>query len=238
MRILRSILTALLFVVFGIGGGAISYLLLPFTATRRTGLRIVRTSWRGLFFLFTATRLIRVDDSDLFRVRGCVLAANHPSLIDVVLLTALLPDTYTVARHGLKDNVFISPIVRKVFLPDDETLLPLASSLLASGANILVFPEGSRTPADGVLRPFHRGTAQLALRTGAPLRPIRIDVSRRILGKHQSILDMGDRPVVYSFHMGEPLERKPVSDSGVFRKAAVELTAALRESLSVCSMPS
>lgn len=232
MRLLRSILTALLFAVFGIGGSFISYVLLPFTATRHAGLRIVRKSWRGMVWLFTATRLIRVDAGGLADVRGCILAANHPSLIDVVLLTALLPDTYTVARHGLKDNLFISPIVRKVFLPDDETLLPLATSLLASGSNILVFPEGSRTPADGVLRPFHRGTAQLALRTGAPLRPIRIDVSRRILGKHQSILDMGTRPVVYTFHMGDPLEREPLPDSGVFRKAAVELTAALRESLS------
>lgn len=232
MRFLRSILTALMFAVFGIGGGVISYLLIPFAATRHAGLRIVRTAWRGIVFLFSATGLVRIGEARLPHVQGCVLAANHPSLIDVVLLTALLPNTYTVARHGLKTNPFISPIVRKVFLPDDETLLPLASSLLASGANILIFPEGSRTPADGILRPFHRGTAQLALRTGAPLRPIRIHVSRRILGKHQSILDMGDRPVVYSFAMGCPLDRGTFPDDGVFRKAAVELTASLREALS------
>ena len=237
MRILRSILTAILFAVFGIGGMIISYLLLPFTASRRAGLRIVRGAWRCIVRLFTVTRLIRIDADGLPRVRGCVLAANHPSLIDVVLLTALLPDTFTVARHGLKDVFLISPIVRKIFLPDDETLLPQATSLLASGANILIFPEGSRTPADGVLRPFHRGTAQLALRTGAPLRPIRIDVSRRILGKHQSILDMGTRPVVYTFHMGAPLEREPLPDTGVFRKAAVELTASLRERLSAAVIP-
>ena len=237
MRILRSVLTVILFAVFGIGGGVISYLLLPFASTRHAGLRIVRKSWRGMVWLFTATRLIRVDASDLGNVSGCILAANHPSLIDVVLLTALLPDTFTVARHGLKDNFLISPIVRKIFLPDDETLLPQATSLLASGSNILIFPEGSRTPADGELRPFHRGTAQLAIRTGAPLRPIRIDVSRRILGKHQSILDMGTRPIVYTFHLGDPLERDSIPDSGVFRKAAVDLTAALRERLSAASTP-
>jgi len=226
--IVRGILSVLLFGVFGVGALLITPLMLLLRRPERCQ-PIVRCTWRLTLFLFCATRLIRVDRTDLGTMTGSVIAANHPSLIDVVILTALVPRTLYVAKHGLLSNLFLSAIVRATALPDDAGLPTSAARYLADGWNVLIFPEGTRSPTAGGLQPLHRGAAQLALRTGAPLVGVRIDVTRRLLGKHQKPWDMGDRRVTYSLHARTiPCERR---EEESLHAAAVRLTAAIRDSL-------
>ena len=233
VRIYRSAMTVVLFMMFGIGGLILSFLVLPFVRSRRAALGKVRAALRFAVRLFTGTGLIGVDSGNLENVRGCIVAPNHPSLIDVVILTALLPDTFSVAKHSLRRNPFIGRVARKAFLPDDASLLDVAQKLLASGANLLIFPEGTRTPPEGLPATLRRGTAQLSIRTGAPILPVRIDTTRRILGKHQSILDMGDRRVLYAFTARPPLTPAPDANTdGLRHREAKRLTAALLREIS------
>ncbi len=60
------------------------------------------------------------------------------------------------------------------------TALKRALEVLQDGALLIIFPEGGISP-DGRLRPFHRGAALLAARSGAPLVPIAITGTRDAL---------------------------------------------------------
>lgn len=231
MRILRGLVSVLFFAVFAFGATLISYTILPFVRRRETALRIVRGIWRMLVGAFEGSGLIRVDDSGLESdIRGSILVANHPSLIDVVLLTVLIPGTFSVAKRSLRRHPLLGPIVRRVFLPDDETLLDVARPLLTEGYNILIFPEGTRSPGTREMHPWHRGAAQLALRAGAPIRPLAMRFGYRILGKGQPITDMGPRQVaivVASLPPLMPPERMPE----IFRPEALRRTRQAEETV-------
>jgi len=234
VRAVRGAASLVLFALFGIGALALA----PVTFVLRDRAKcqsLVRGAWRLLLWAFRTFHLARVrvesaDGVDLPAVRGSVIAANHPSLIDVVVFVVAVPKTLYVAKHALLRNLFLRAVVRATALPDDARLPESAAPLLADGWNVLVFPEGTRSPEAGGLRPFHRGAAQLALRAGVPLVPVRIDPSVRILGKRQPPWRVGDRCVEYVLTALRPLAAVRAPGESV-HAAAVRLTDALRESL-------
>ena len=225
----RACATAVLFALFALGGAVITVFVMPFVPNRRAGQRVVRLVWIVLVKIFTALRLISVDASRLRPVKGRIIVANHPSLIDVVLLTAAMPGVFSVAKSSLRRNPFIGFIVSRVMLTDDEKILDEARSVLSGGGNVLIFPEGTRTPLTGESPRLHRGAAQLSVRLGVPVAPVRIEVSRRILAKHQSILDMGEKTVAYCLVSGEDI--LPPENGAANRTKAIELTRSIANAL-------
>lgn len=221
----RGAVSMALFALYGLGGLLISPIMTVLRSPRLCQ-PVVRAVWRPLVWLFQITRLIRVDRGNLGEMRGCVIAANHPSLIDVVLVSVLVPRTLFVAKHALLKNPFMSAIVRNTSLPDDEGLPEAAAPYLADGWNVLVFPEGTRSPSPWEMREFHRGAAQLALRCGAKVACIGIKMTDAILGKHQRPWQMGKDTVVYSFRADAPILVERDAKRGL-RPQAAELTQSL-----------
>ena len=221
----RGMVSLVLFTLYGLGSLAISPIMLVLRSPRYCQ-PVVRAVWRPLVWLFEMTRLIKVDGGNLGRYSGCVIVANHPSLIDVVLVSVLVPKTLYVAKHALLKNPFLATIVRNTSLPDDERLPEAAAPYLADGWNVLVFPEGTRSPRPGEIRPFHRGAAQLALRTGAKVVCVGISLTHAILGKRQKPWQVGDERVVYSFRADAPTVAKADESRGL-RPQAAELTESL-----------
>lgn len=216
-----------LFGVFAVGSVLISPLMFLFGSIRLCH-PVVRTMWRPLLWVFTALRLIRIDYDGGRDIHGSVIVANHPSLIDVVIMICLFPKTLYVAKHALLRDFFMSGIVRHTSLPDDERLPAEAEKYLRKGWNVLIFPEGTRTALDSVeMRPFRRGAAQVALRNGVPVVPVGIGVSERILAKGQPPWDIGDRTVDYVLRRGEAIQVG--KKDGVVRSEAVALTDRIRE---------
>lgn len=226
--IYRGTTSVLLFGVFGLGALLIAPAML---ILRKPELcqPIVRTAWRFILSIFVGTRLIRIDRGNLGEIRGSVIAASHPSLIDVLILTSIIPRTMYVAKAGLRWNPFLTAIVRATALPDDPTLPERAAPFLKKGWNVVVFPEGTRSPAEGGLQPLRRGAAQLALRTGVPVACIRLTTSRRILGKHQPPWDMGSEVVTYSLR--EATIPAVQTKGETVHAAAVRLTDEIRSVL-------
>lgn len=221
----RGLTSTALFGVFGIGALLVSPVMLVLRRPER-GQPVVRTLWRPMVALFQLTGLIRVNRGNLGTYRGAVLVANHPTLIDVMLIVSLVPRTLYVAKHALKTNPILAAIVRATALPDDATLPEKAADYLKDGWNVLVFPEGTRSPREGGLNPFHRGAAQLALRTGAPIVCLRERLSRRLLAKGQRPWDMGTRRVQIAFEELDVLT--PPKAEGSFHVAAQALTENVR----------
>jgi len=234
-RLLRSAVAAFFFAAFGIGSGVVGIFVLPLCALagpRETAGRRMRSVVRLTYVAFVRiarlVRLFRVEspDSGLLRaVRGRVVAANHLSLIDIVILMSMLADATCVAKGDAARNPFFRWIVRPLYLvrgDDTAKLLSDASAMLKAGVNVIVFPEGTRTPADAPAHPLKRGFARIALAAGAPVAPVRIACDPPVLAKGQPWHDVGDREIVFRL---EALPEIPVSGPST-HAAAVALTSA------------
>lgn len=243
MRFARSCLAAAFFVLYGLGSLAIGGLLFPPLAlfgARRAMRALVRGSWVLFVRGMSVLRLLRVEISPEDRRRlaaahGVVVAANHLALIDICVLMTLLPDATAVAKAEARSNFFYSLIVRGVFLvnSDPQGVLEEAKRLLAAGTSLVVFPEGTRTPADAPHRKLRRGAAQIALHAGAPIQPVFLEVDPPVLAKGQPWHDVADRTIVWRIRVREPIDVSPAAAGGT-HAAAVALTRAIYDRLWPC----
>lgn len=127
-----------------------------------------------------------------------VFAANHHSHVDTALLLLTIPRRFrerAVVAAGAdyffdkRSKAILSaltinavPIERlKVSRRSSDQLL----ALLADDWNLLIFPEGGRSP-DGWGQDFKPGAAFLASRSGCPIVPVHIDGTDQVLPKGAS----------------------------------------------------
>lgn len=137
----------------------------------------------------------------------CILVANHPTLIDAVLIGSLVRDFNCVVKHTLRDHFFLGGPIRAAGYVTNEApaeVIRLCSAGFQQGQPLVIFPEGSRSMA-GSPRPFSRGAAQLALRTGAPVIPVVITCDPPTLMKHQRWYEVPDRPFQLTVRFYPPL---------------------------------
>ena len=115
-----------------------------------------------------------------------LVVSNHPSLIDAVLLLAVLDDAHCVVKGELEHNPFVARAIDGLAYPantDAARMVDDCTALLAGGARLLMFPEATRTPPDRRIGPLHRGAAYVAVRAGCPVYPVTIRVSEPTLAK-------------------------------------------------------
>lgn len=216
IRFARSLLGGFFFLAYGVGSLLIGLVLFPPLAllgARRTMRALVRLSYRLFVWAGRVTGLFRVaissaDRARLAATRGTVVVANHLTLIDIVILLAHLPDSTGIAKAAAGRNLFYSAIVKSAFLVNDDPVrvLDAAAGFLAHGVNLVVFPEGTRTPLAAPTHPLHRGAAQIALRVGAPLLPIRMVCDPPVLAKGQPWHDLGDHTIVWTLQVGAVID--------------------------------
>ncbi len=124
-----------------------------------------------------------------------IFSANHASHLDTPLLLTALPARfrYKTAVAGAADYFFdrrtkatISALALCA-VPIDRTSVSRRSlhdleDLVADGWNLIIFPEGGRTP-DGWAQEFKAGGALVATHCGVPMAPVHIEGSRRVWRK-------------------------------------------------------
>ncbi|WP_432759338.1 lysophospholipid acyltransferase family protein [Citrobacter amalonaticus] len=195
-RLWRIAMTGFCFALFGLGGLLLSVVwfnvLLVFVWDNARRRRIARRSIAASFRLFlTVTRVLGVLDYQMNGVdilrqeRGCLVVANHPTLIDYVLLASVMPETDCLVKSALLKNPFLSGVVRAAdYLVNSQAdaLLPASQQRLAQGDTILIFPEGTRT-RPGETMTLQRGAANIAVRCGSDIRVVTIHCSQRMLDK-------------------------------------------------------
>lgn len=127
-RLWRIAMTGFCFALFGLGGLLLSVVwfnvLLVFVWDNPRRRRIARRSIAASFRLFlTVTRVLGVLDYQMKGVdilrqeRGCLVVANHPTLIDYVLLASVMPETDCLVKSALLKNPFLSGVVRAADYP-------------------------------------------------------------------------------------------------------------------------
>lgn len=193
----RLAFTAFAFALFGLGGIVFGFFLTPWlkmaggTPEEKKSLaRRVVKRWFGLFVsVITSLGLVRIEvkNPEAFQKKGAILAANHPSLIDIVCLLSIVPEATTIVKASLLKNWFTrAPILGAGYIPNDAgpEALGLLEAELSRGVSFVIFPEGTRTPIRLSEMPkMHRGTAQLALHANRPITPVRISAHPRWLTK-------------------------------------------------------
>jgi 1-acyl-sn-glycerol-3-phosphate acyltransferase len=164
--------------------------------------------------------------------RGPVLiVANHPSLIDSPLLVSRMPQLDCIIGREWRQIGFMGRAIEAVgYLnaSDGGALIAKAVERLRAGRSVVVYPEGSRTPPEG-LRRFQRGAAHIALEAGCDLLPVVLSVSPRVLMKGERWTDFPDENPVWRVEVGEPIH-PPTAVAGEGRPvAARRLTRVLEE---------
>ena len=117
---------------------------------------------------------------------GCILVANHESLIDPWFLCVATPRR---VRFMAKAELWNYPVVRQAMdaygtFPvergsGDTGAMRIAGELLDQGELLGMFPRGTSKPAGN--RIWHRGAARLALAHGVPIVPVRLENTRQLL---------------------------------------------------------
>lgn len=204
VRVARGALSGLFFVIWGLFAFPFA-LLLPLPVWPKPLVRaLLRACFRLFVFLARITWLFRVectadDQASLRALRGRVIVMNHVSLIDAVILFSLLGDSVCIAKAAARRNFFLSAVVRSVLIPNDlgvERTFAIVREHLASGVNVVVFPEGTRIPADAPEHPMSRGAARFALASRIALAAAHISYDPPVLGKSQPWWDVGEREIV------------------------------------------
>jgi 1-acyl-sn-glycerol-3-phosphate acyltransferase len=83
------------------------------------------------------------------------------------------------------------PVSRANSREDAQRSVEAAADALNSGLNITIFPEGTRSP-DGKLLPFKKGAFFLAEETGAPIIPVVITGTERMMPKNTLRITPGE----------------------------------------------
>jgi 1-acyl-sn-glycerol-3-phosphate acyltransferase len=147
----------------------------------------------------------------------CVVMANHQSYLDVLALYHALPRCFGfVAKRQLFAVPFFGGVMRALgCISIDRTkhveafaVMRDAARIVAAGTTIAVFPEGTRSPGDRILR-LKKGPFYLAQLAGVPTVPIGIRGTAALMPRQNT----GIRPGVIEVHVGAPLPAPPQNDA-------------------------
>ncbi|MGE5472134.1 MAG: lysophospholipid acyltransferase family protein [Bacteroidota bacterium] len=164
------------------------HLLLPQRIGQPLGRAVIAAGFRFYLGLLATVCACRFDLAELDRLRGegpLILAANHPSLLDAVLIVSRLPNAVCVMKAALMDNILFGAAARLARYIRNHAPLEMilgAREELRAGAQLVIFPEGTRTtrfPID----PCTPTTGLIARRTGVPVQTLLIEFSTPYLGK-------------------------------------------------------
>jgi 1-acyl-sn-glycerol-3-phosphate acyltransferase len=208
------------FAVFGAGGllftvaSAVLYPLLPRAFGARLGQAAMMYLFRFFVGLMRATGLIKFDLDALDALKrepSIIVAPNHPSLIDAVLVISRLPTVVCIMKAEIWDNIFLGGGSRLAgYIRNDSpvNMVRLSASELRAGRQLLVFPEGTRTRRKPINR-FKGGFALIAKKAQAPVQTVIIETNSPFLGKGWPLFKKPQFPIVYRARLGKRFAAEP-----------------------------
>lgn len=236
-RLWRQLASGFSFVLFGASGLLVGLLvvpplwLLPSDWRRRAARGVIRTFMRGFWTTMRGLGLFdcEVEGADHLRESNILVIANHPTLIDAVLLIGAIPQVAVIAKGALADHPVTGPALRaaQYILNDDGPSMVEASKLeFARGGRVLVFPESTRTkPGQPVT--LQRGAANIAARANCRLVVVTIRVTEPLLHKGTAWYQMPVRRPAFRVLVSPPQDLGAVRGASANpARIARELTAA------------
>jgi 1-acyl-sn-glycerol-3-phosphate acyltransferase len=194
-RCVRVAGTGFSFFIFGLGGLFLRITIFPLLnlAIHNHLLKvslargIIRLAFLGFVEMMRLLGVLRYETSGLERLqrKGLLILANHPTLIDTVFLMAFVKQADCIVKQSLWNNpVTRGPVRAAAYISNQNGpgLIGDCLTSLANRNNLIVFPEGTRTPANGKME-FKRGAANVAVRSRCNITPVLIRCRPATLGK-------------------------------------------------------
>jgi 1-acyl-sn-glycerol-3-phosphate acyltransferase len=185
----------------------VAYPLLP----RRLGMALGRlgisTGFRMFSWSLTMTGAYRLDLSAIDSLRDgppVILAPNHPSLIDALLILTRHPDIACVMKADLMDNLFLGAGSRLArYIPSDQPrqMIKAAVADLREGGTLLLFPEGTRTQQDPI-NPLKASIGIIAKHANVPVQVAIIETDSPYLRKGWPLFRRPNLPITYRVRLG------------------------------------
>lgn len=221
----RVAATGFSFASFGLGGMAIATVIAPvLNATtsdsekrQQRAQNVIKYSFKGFTEMMVKLGIMTYSVEGLEKLQNSrqeLVIANHPSLIDVVVLIGMMQQANCVVKQSLWSNPFTKGPVQSAgyilnagsqqFVEDCVARLKENNS-----ASLLIFPEGTRTEKGMTLNEFQRGAANIAIRANVPIRPVIITCTPSTLTKNEKWYHVPSQP----FHIEvKVLDAVQVSD--------------------------
>jgi len=173
--------------------------------------RIYRTTWASARRL----GLMEIDSSALDALRdepgGLIVAANHPSMLDALVVVARLPRGVCVMKAELLRNVFLGAGARLAqYIRNDvgRGMVRDAVASLREGNQLVLFPEGTRT-VKAPVNPFKPGITLIAHLAQVPIQTVVIETFSPYLTKGWPLLKAPPMPVRMRVRLGKRFAADP-----------------------------
>ena len=185
--------------------------LLPRRLGQRIGRSAISFGFRLYLRILTTFCACRLDLAELDHLRNkgpLIIAANHPSLLDAVLIVSRLPNAVCVMKSSLMDNPLLGAAARLANYVRNDGALPMivrSREALVEGAQLVMFPEGSRTqrfPVDH----FTPSLGLIARRSGVAVQSVFLEFSTPYLGKHWPLFRRPQLPLHCRARLGRRFE--------------------------------
>lgn len=228
---------ALAFIFFG--GGILAVTVLPVAGwipgdRRERSQRIIQLIFRFYLVMLQRLNLVRlqIDGRErLMACRGKVIVANHPSLLDVVILMSMVHNAQCIIKHELWNHLFLGPLMRRAgYIRNDlaaATLVAACQEAFDRGNNIIVFPEGTRS-RPGTLPRLRRGFANIATLTSADVQLVVISCTPPMLMKGEPWWAIPERPSLFRVTVGHCIDSGAYGGCGHRSLASRRLTENVR----------
>lgn len=137
--------------------------------------------------------------------RANMIIANHQSMLDIMALEEIHPANICwIAKKEIEDLPFFGNIIRvpKMISIDrkDPRSLPkiikLAKERVSQGRVIAIFPEGTRSNGDKILK-FKSGANIIANKLNLVVQPVLIIGSRKIIDSKSISVNSGTVKIIY-----------------------------------------
>ncbi len=189
----------------------------------RAGERCGRLGILAGFRLYVwSLRLMGIYRLDLRALRALhdgppvVLAPNHPSLIDALLIIAHEPRVACVMKSSLMNNVFLGAgarLARYIRSEPPRRMIHDAIAELRRGGIVLLFPEGTRT-THSPINALQAGVGIIAKEAGVAVQTLIIETDSPVLSKGWSLFRRPPMPIGYRMRLGRRFD--PPTDARAF----------------------
>jgi 1-acyl-sn-glycerol-3-phosphate acyltransferase len=184
------------------------FAILPRALSKRIGRKLIAGMFRVYLRLLVVMGACRFDLTALDALKNgpaMIIAPNHPSLLDAVMILSRLPDAACIMKADIVNSVFfgagarLGGYIRNTPL---RTMVQLAVADLHQGSHLLLFPEGTRTMRFPV-GPMQGTTGLIAKYADVSVQTVFIETDSGFLGKGWSVLWTPKMPITYRIRLGK-----------------------------------
>jgi 1-acyl-sn-glycerol-3-phosphate acyltransferase len=137
--------------------------------------------------------------------RGLIIVANHPSMLDALMLAARLPRSFCLMKASLMRNPLLGPgarLARYVRADSARAIVRRSVAELRDGGQLVMFPEGTRTTR-APINPFQPGITLIAKLAHAPIQTVFIDTDSPYLSKGWPLWRLPPLPIRFEARLGQ-----------------------------------